>query len=200
MEYVISTAILIAGLAISYFQWRTAQQKVAIDLFGARHKIYEDLKEIIVQFMRDLNLTDDLHRAYIDAQNRARFYFGAEIEEYLETTRKDIIRGHYVDRFMDRRVVNVDEQVARLDRINAFYTEIDKKFIPYMRLDQRMPLWWWSTVFNARRERVGWVWRRCPRNRDSGLRHCAPNPTHSRRLFCRTRQVMLYFTRGYTCG
>jgi hypothetical protein len=27
----------------------------------------------------------------------------------------------------------------------AFYSEIDCMFIPYIRLDQRMPLWWWGS-------------------------------------------------------
>ena len=40
--------------------------------------------------------------------------------------------------------VIVDEQAARLNRISAFYREIDRMFVPYMRLDQRMPLWWWT--------------------------------------------------------
>lgn len=151
MQYVISTAILIAGLAIAYFQSKTAQQKVAIELFDARYKIYQELKEIVVKFMQDFNFNNEMQRAFIDAQNRARFYFGAEVEEYLETTRKDIIAGYYVERFIRGQSIDVDEQVARLDRINAFYTEIDRKFIPYMRNDQRTPLWWWSSVFNSRR-------------------------------------------------
>lgn len=37
----------------------------------------------------------------------------------------------------------VDEQIARINQVNAFYGEIDRLFVPYMRLDQRMPLWWW---------------------------------------------------------
>lgn len=42
--------------------------------------------------------------------------------------------------------VDVDEQVARLDRLNAFFHEIDRMFVPYMRLDQRTPLWWWTPM------------------------------------------------------
>ena len=28
--------------------------------------------------------------------------------------------------------------------VRRFYREIDRMFVPYMRLDQRMPLWWWT--------------------------------------------------------
>jgi hypothetical protein len=75
-----------------------------------------------------------------------------------------MMRGHYFDRFADRQAVNVNEQVARLDRIAAFYNEIDKMFIPYMRNDQRMPLWWWSNVSVSYerwiRAAKGWLARR----------------------------------------
>src|ERR1700723_2028312 len=102
MEYAISMAVLIAGAAIAYYQARTAQQKVAIELFDERYKIYEDLKDVIVRFLQGINFTNELQQKYMDAQNRARFYFGAEVEDYLEKTRIDIIRGHYVDRFANR--------------------------------------------------------------------------------------------------
>jgi hypothetical protein len=29
-----------------------------------------------------------------------------------------------------------------MDRLDAFYTELDRMFVPYMRIDQKMPLWW----------------------------------------------------------
>ncbi|MGD0335223.1 MAG: hypothetical protein ABSA90_18520 [Xanthobacteraceae bacterium] len=162
--YAIGTAILIVGAIISYFQWRTAQQKVALDLFDSRYEIYEDLRKIVTEFMGNLEFNNELQRSYLYAQNRARFYFGAEVEDYLEMLRIDMMRGHYFDRFADRQAVNVNEQVARLDRIAAFYNEIDKMFIPYMRNDQRMPLWWWSNVSVSYerwiRAAKGWLARR----------------------------------------
>jgi hypothetical protein len=44
---------------------------------------------------------------------------------------------------------DLNEQLERVSLINAFYAELDKMFIPYMRLDQRMPLWWWAGTFAA---------------------------------------------------
>ena len=147
--YTIGTAILIVGAVISYFQWRTAQQKVALDIFDRRYKIYEDLRSVVTQFLQTLDLSIEMQRLYVDAQNRARFYFGAEVDDYLEKLRIEMLRGHMFDRYPSQIVGNVNAQVARLDRIMAFYTEIDRMFIPYMRNDQRMPLWWWSNVFSS---------------------------------------------------
>jgi hypothetical protein len=143
----IGTIILIVGAVISYFQWRTAQQKVAFDLFDRRYAIYEDLRKVVSQFLQNLELSNEMQAAYMEAQNRARFYFGAEVEDYLENLRKEMLRGQFFDRYPTRVVGNVNAQIARLDRITGFYAEIDRMFIPYMRNDQRMPLWWWSNVF-----------------------------------------------------
>jgi hypothetical protein len=146
--YTVGTAILIIGLVISYFQWRTAQQKVALALFDRRYKIYEDLRNTVTKFLQNLDFSNEMQRSYIDDQNRARYYFGAEVDKYLESLRIDMMQGEYFDRYTDNKPsVNKDQQVARLGRVAAFYSEIDKMFIPYMRNDQRMPLWWWSNVF-----------------------------------------------------
>jgi len=77
-------------------------------------------------FLRELNFSNEVHAKYMDAQSRARFHFGAEVEEYLESLRRDMIRGHMFDRYSHdlKQLGNVDAQVARLDRINAFYSEI----------------------------------------------------------------------------
>jgi hypothetical protein len=144
----ISSLAAAVAVFIAFLQWKTAQTKVALDIHATRYAIYQDLREAVSEFMRELNFSIDVQRKFMDAQSRARFYFGVEVEQYLERLRRDMIGGHMFDRFSQARG-NVDEQVARLDRINAFYAEIDRMFVPYMRLDQRMPLWWW-TSFRAR--------------------------------------------------
>jgi hypothetical protein len=142
--YAISTVILIVGSLISYFQWRTAQQKVALDILDSRYKIYEDLRTAVSNYLTSAQFSVETQGLFMAAQSRARFHFGKEVEVYLEQVRRDILTTHLFDHFAERPNANIDDQVARLDRINAFYAEIDKMFIPYMRLDQRMPLWWWS--------------------------------------------------------
>ena len=54
--------------------------------------------------------------------------------------------AHLFDRLAQRPNQNIDAQIDRLNRINAFYTEIDRMFVPYMRIDQKMRLWWCSAL------------------------------------------------------
>jgi hypothetical protein len=144
----ISSLAAAVAIIISFLQWKTAQTKVAIDIHATRFAIYQDLRDAVSTFLRELNFSNEVHAKYLEAQSRARFHFGAEVEQYLEALRRDMIYGHTFDRYGhdDRTKANIDDQVARLDRINAFYSEIDRMFVPYMRLDQRMPLWWWPSV------------------------------------------------------
>jgi hypothetical protein len=147
----ISSLVAIVAVAITYFQWRTAQTQVALGIHAARYAIYQELRKAGSDFLRELNFSLELQGKYMDAQSRARFHFGTEVEQYLESLRADMIKGH--NRYGPDRYGQLqpgrhyaDELTARLDRINAFYKEIDRMFVPYMRLDQRMPLWWWTPL------------------------------------------------------
>jgi hypothetical protein len=133
-----TAVIAIVGAVISYFQWRTARSKAAIDLLGRRFKIYEDLRTAVSAYLTSGQFSLEMQRIFMLAQSQARFYFGAEVERYLEALRRDIIAGHLFDRFAGRPNASVEDQIARPDRINAFYGEF-----AYMRIDRRMPLWRW---------------------------------------------------------
>ncbi len=142
---VITSIAAAAAVIVAFLQWKTAQTKVALDILATRYGIYQDLRTAVTGFLQSLNFSNEVHAKFSDAQSRARFYFGAEVDQYLEGLRRDMIVGHMFDRYgHGQQHSKVDEQVARLDRVNAFYSEIDRMFVPYMRLDQRMPFWWWT--------------------------------------------------------
>jgi hypothetical protein len=172
--FITSLAALVAAI-IAYLQWKTAQTKVALDIHATRYAIYTDLRDAVTMFLKEVKFSNDVQAKYMDAQSRARFYFGAEVEEYLERLRRDMIYGAVFDRYgpPDARPVlpqgtlyrphgTVDAQVARLDRINAFYSEIDRMFVPYMRLDQRMPLWWWTPCTTKIKGRASGILAKLP--------------------------------------
>ena len=138
--------IAAATVSIAFFQWRTAQQKVVIDVFEERYKIYQQLRAAVSDYLQTLIFQLDAQRAFFEGMSKARYYFGAEVNSYLATILRDINTAHLFDRYAERPNPNIDAQIDRLNRINAFYTEIDRMFVPYMRIDQKMPLWWWSAL------------------------------------------------------
>jgi hypothetical protein len=138
--------IAAATVSIAFFQWRTAQQKVVIDVFEERYKIYQQLRTAVSEYLQTLVFQLEAQRNFFEAMSRARFYFGAEVDTYLKSIQSDINTAQLFDRYAQRPNPNIDEQIDRLNRLNAFYTEIDRMFVPYMRIDQNMPLWWWSAL------------------------------------------------------
>jgi hypothetical protein len=143
----ITSVAAVAAVAFSALQWMTAQTKIALEVQTARYAIYTDLRDVVTRFLQNLDFSNEQHGKFLDAQSRARFHFGAEVSDYLETIRRDMIAGQLFARYGSGQPnAKLNEEVERLDRINAFYTEIDRKFVPYMRLDQRMPLWWWTPL------------------------------------------------------
>jgi hypothetical protein len=97
------------------------------------------------EFSGSAQFSIDLHQRFLKATRRARFYFGPEVDEYLETLRIAMLRGD--TRLGFRGGITEDQFVAALDAVQSSYATLDRMFIPYMRLDQRMPNWWWSFGF-----------------------------------------------------
>jgi hypothetical protein len=77
------------AVIIAFLQWKTAQTKLALDIHATRYAIYQDLREAVTMFLKDLKFSNEVQAKYWDAQSRARFYFGAEVEQYLERLRHD---------------------------------------------------------------------------------------------------------------
>ena len=144
---VITSIAAVAAVVVAALQWMTAQTKLALAIHGARYAIYQDLRDVVLGFSQNLKFTNELQVKYLDAQSRARFHFGAEVDRYLDEIRRAMITGDLFDRYGHGQPdLKVDEQIARLNFIQGFYSEIDRMFVPYMRLDQRMPLWWWTCL------------------------------------------------------
>ena len=146
---VINAMVGLFGIIISYFQWRTAQSKVALEIFSVRFEIYSQLREIVSFFLRNAAFPDDQAIQFIQAQSRARFYFGAEVDAYLERVRRDMVSGDFINRYPQQLTqFGADEHVNRMDRLSNFYNEFDRMLIPYMRYNQKMPNWWLESCKN----------------------------------------------------
>jgi hypothetical protein len=148
------TLVAVTTASIAFFQWKTAQQKVVIDLQKERFIIYDDLRRAVSDYLVTTQFTPDAQKTFFTAQSRARFFFGPEVDAYLSKVRSDIITATLFDRYAPRPNQNIDPQLERLQRLNQFYIEIDKMFVPYMRIDQRMPLWWSAEAFAACRAKL----------------------------------------------
>jgi len=77
--------IALLAAVIGYFQWRTAQQKVVLDLFDRRMATYTALREVVAKVMASSSAaTSENSFKFLEARDRAQFLFGPEVIEHLK--------------------------------------------------------------------------------------------------------------------
>ena len=137
------------GALIAYFQWRTAHQRVVLDLFDRRFDVFSQIEEATKGIV---NATSRKEMeapfwTYVRAEMRARFLFGTDIIELLAKHRADIAA---VRAFSNIRQDHPEYQQLNdlcneaLKCLAAFVQDSSTPFSPYMRLDQKMPSLWWQ--------------------------------------------------------
>jgi hypothetical protein len=146
------TAIFVA--AVAFLQWRTAQQKAVLDLFDRRFEIYETVKNCVDQVHTNpLCFGGELEKEFLKAKNEAYFFFGDDVNNYLETLRKNILTVRDAYKLQPVPVAiklqaNGEPAPAQviglvanqaMNRINNFYKDGQPLFAKYMRFSQTVP-------------------------------------------------------------
>lgn len=76
--------IAVVTTYIAYQQWKINRQKLFLDLYDRRLKVYEEVRQILGMVARDARASyDDLLKFHI-AVSEADFLFEPEISEYIE--------------------------------------------------------------------------------------------------------------------
>lgn len=132
-------ALIVAGIA--FLQWRTAQEKVLLDLFDKRFAVYEDLLSVMARHLGS-GIDDPAFYNFVRAVSRAKFLFGHDVQTFLEERRKDLGRAYR--RNVEPQPVPEDrsaavqaERLARADRLSDFPKDFDELVAPYMNHHQK---------------------------------------------------------------
>ncbi|EKJ94370.1 hypothetical protein C241_19427 [Bradyrhizobium lupini HPC(L)] len=135
---------IISGLVliVAFMQWRTAHQKVLLDLFDRRMNIYDQVTEMQRRAMR---LGDQLTGVEIDhirdVRNRARFLFGDEVSDALKkwhdvlidlTISADILRAGNGSRLDHNPKI-----ASALRQLLPYRDSLPVLFVPYLKMDQK---------------------------------------------------------------
>jgi hypothetical protein len=88
---VIGVIIAGFGAGIAYFQWRTAHQRVVLDLFDRRVAVFRDIEEAAKAALNELGRAqlEPAFWSYVRAEANARFLFGEEVIVALSNLRRD---------------------------------------------------------------------------------------------------------------
>ncbi len=142
--YVSAFAIpLIAAIAatIAYQQWRTARNKLKLDLFERRMEIYEAARELLGNVARTGNTTLEKQFEFLSKTRSAKWLFGPEVVEYF-----DHLWERTIDLEMHQSIVSKSERndperamhiklkSEALKHLMAQYKVLDQKCAPYLEL------------------------------------------------------------------
>jgi hypothetical protein len=134
---------------IAYLQWRTAEQRAALELFEHRYALFQAFREAVGQLTtasRDFDQQQETD--FLEAKERAYFFFGDNVQRYLDELWQDIKRVRAADTEFPligpvgdqqtRATSNQARQMA-LDRIKQFENAGRPLFGQYMRFAQPIP-------------------------------------------------------------
>jgi hypothetical protein len=151
IEWIIAAGTAIFVALVGYFQWRTAEQKAVLDLFERRYAIYEIVRKAVETMIASSHSFDQSRQTeFMDAMDRARFFFGDDVDKHLKELWQDIIEVRTADDITEvhtakatndpetRRVI-VEQRLAALYRIKQFYANGQPLFARYMRFSQTIP-------------------------------------------------------------
>jgi hypothetical protein len=157
--------IFIAGFVafIGYRQWRTAHERVVLDLFEKRYEIIDRLHSIIGGVIREGRAPTATAIEFLRGTQRATFLFGAEVNAYLDETYRLLIQQHLCDTRIEANGPDhhqwVEREAACFAEISKFNQRFQLRVEPYMRMHQKAPwsprlnLGWTSALLHRRRDR-----------------------------------------------
>lgn len=84
LQAALAPIVAALGIYIAYRQWRTAQNKLKLDLFERRIAIYEVIQGFISSIITSGKTTSEKEYAFLAGTRGAKWVFGEDIAEYIE--------------------------------------------------------------------------------------------------------------------
>jgi hypothetical protein len=141
MTLFFSIGTLFLGVAVAvvgWRQWRVADNKLRLDLFDRRYKVYDATRKFLAVIMREATFADSQLFEFYAGTSDAEFLFGADVGDYLGQIRKRALHMRTAQQLFeplpvgDERSRHVqaahDDLVWLTDQITAM-TEV---FSPYL--------------------------------------------------------------------
>jgi hypothetical protein len=138
--------VSLLALFVNYAQWRTANQKVVIDLYDRRLKVYSQLEAAISDVMRDGEVYPKTFHALLLAERIQGSCFGDDVRQYLEGLYSSFswmtsFTNDVIDQ-PENRDAMIDIKYKHLAKITDFFKEAPELFEPYIRLTgKNTPFW-----------------------------------------------------------
>jgi hypothetical protein len=77
---------------IAYQQWRTARDRVRLDVFKLRYRYFLSLRDFMISIIQDGNTDLNKHSQYVRKMVGSEFVFNKELTAYIEDVRLNSIK------------------------------------------------------------------------------------------------------------
>lgn len=141
------TPVIALGVGVvAFMQWRTAHQKVVLDLFDRRLAIINEVNDTVTYALSengDLVSINAAMRLY-DCEAKSLFLFGTEVVEIIAEIKQDIARYHGNKYALEEGGVSAAEGRERYDETAKSFFDIgadQERFVqavlPFMRMHSK---------------------------------------------------------------
>lgn len=94
-QALLTPLIAIVATYIAWQQWNTNKQKLILDRYDRRLRIYEEVRKILSILLRDAKVSFEELLKFRTSVSEADFLFGPEISEYIDEIYKRGIQLQY---------------------------------------------------------------------------------------------------------
>jgi hypothetical protein len=128
----------VAVVMIAWQQWRVADNKLRLDLFDRRYKVYDSTRKFLAVILGEATFTLSQLAEFDIGTSDAEFLFGADIVEYLAKIRKRALHLRTAQTLYDplpvgdERTKHVQAAHDDLSWLTDQITAMTKIFAPYL--------------------------------------------------------------------
>jgi hypothetical protein len=146
VQWIVAAGTAVFVALVGFFQWRTAQDKAALDLFERRHEIFLVVRKAVGQMVSSSPGFDQAREIeFSQMMERAYFFFGDDVQDYLKRLWDDILNVRTADSEMKGgglSQADLQGVIARrrdaLNRIAQFHKTGQPLFARYMRFSRKI--------------------------------------------------------------
>ena len=168
LQALLTPAIAIAVGVIGFLQWRTAHQKVVLDLFDRRLAVYDGVVNSVTGHFSKLEsptLRSDTVSELYQLRSRALFLFGSDVANLIDEVRSDIINYALLSERREKRrpLLPQARQAADrefsevLERLTETPERMTSACLPYIQMDSKAARTFTAWLNEKNRQRLSYA-------------------------------------------
>jgi hypothetical protein len=144
LQILFPAAIGIGGGAIAWAQWRTANQKVVLDLFDRRFRIYNAARVLNRSVIGAGAATTEQMVAMAELAREAKFLFGPEVAAALAEASDAMLQIEVAEKELKGlpvgqvRSATVRKSREGFNAVKRIQMSLPVLFLPYMKMDTKV--------------------------------------------------------------